>query len=75
MDNNALHFKRASFQGSTKAITMGVNLRDMRMSFNSVDQVQQVVVRGWDIKKKQEIVGTASTGDRKMVFPLTCMVY
>jgi phage protein D len=63
VDNNALHFKRASFQGSTKAITMGDNLRDMRMSFNSIDQVQQVVVRGWDIKKKQEIVGTASTGD------------
>jgi phage protein D len=63
VDNNALHFKKASFQGSTKKIGMGDNLRDVRMSFNSVDQVQQVVVRGWDIKKKQEIVGTASTGD------------
>ncbi len=63
VENNVLHFKRASFQGSTKTITMGENLRDMRMSFNSVDQVQQVVVRGWDIKQKQEIVGVASTGD------------
>jgi phage protein D len=58
-----LEFKKASFQGSAIDVKMGENLRSMRMSFNSMDQVQKVVVRGWDITKKEEIVGQASLGD------------
>jgi phage protein D len=58
-----LEFKKASFQGQSSSIKMGENLRSVRMAFNSSDMVQKVVVRGWDIKKKQEIVGQASAGD------------
>lgn len=61
--DGTLEFKKASFQGSTTEIKMGESLRSLRMSFNSTDMVQKVVVRGWDIKKKEEIVGTATTGD------------
>jgi phage protein D len=58
-----LEFKKASFQGQSKKIGMGANLRSMRLSYNSTDMVQKVVVRGWDIKSKKEIVGQASAGD------------
>lgn len=58
-----LIFKKASFSGSSTTVTMGQDLRSLRMSYNSVDQVQKVVVRGWDPAKKEEIVGEATTGD------------
>ena len=58
-----LEFKKATFGGAGKEIAMGGNLRSMRMAYNSMDQVQKVVVRGWDIAAKEEIVGQASAGD------------
>ncbi len=58
-----LEFKKATFGGSPVEVTMGDNLRSMRMAYNSMDQVQKVVVRGWDVAAKKEIVGTASAGD------------
>ncbi|MCB9776968.1 MAG: phage late control D family protein [Alphaproteobacteria bacterium] len=61
--SNKLLFKKASFQGSSVKVKMGENLRSMRMAFNSSDQVQKVVVRGWDVAAKKEIVGEATTGD------------
>jgi len=63
VDGKKLAFKKASFQGSGASVEMGKTLRSMRMSFNSTDQVQKVVVRGWDPATKQEIVGTATSGD------------
>ena len=63
VQDGKLLFKKTSFQGTPAKITMGDSLRSMRMSFNSMDQVQQVIVRGWDISKKEEIVGTATLGD------------
>ncbi len=59
----SLLFKKASFQGQSTKIKMGDDARSVRMSYNSVDQVQKVVVRGWDPSKKEEIVGEATTGD------------
>ncbi len=58
-----LIFKKAGFQGSAVKVKMGDNLRSLRMAYNSVDQVQKVVVRGWDPSKKTEIVGEATTSD------------
>ncbi len=63
VEGSSLLFKKASFEGSSKTVEMGENLRSMRMSFNSADQVQKVVVRGWDISAKTEIVGTSSAGE------------
>ena len=63
VEDGTLVFKKATFSGGGEAIKMGETLRSVRFSFNSVDQVQQVIVRGWDITKKEEIVGTASSGD------------
>lgn len=58
-----LQFKKATFSGGSTKVEMGKSLRSVRFSFNSMDMVQQVVVRGWDIKKKEEVVGQATTGD------------
>jgi len=58
-----LQFKKATFSGTTTDVKMGESLRSVRMSYNTSDMVQKVIVRGWDIKKKQEIVGQATTGD------------
>jgi phage protein D len=63
VDEGTLHFKKASLSSTPTKITMGDNLRSLRMNFNSQDQVTKVIVRGWDIRQKKEIVGTASSGD------------
>jgi phage protein D len=63
VDEGKLIFQKAAFAGSPTKIEMGKNLRSMRMGFNSMEQVDQVIVRGWDIRKKEAIVGTASAGD------------
>ena len=63
VDEGTLYFKKASLSTSPVKITMGSNLRSLRMNFNSQDQVTKVVVRGWDIRTKKEIVGTATSGD------------
>jgi len=59
VEQGVLKFTKASFMGASHAYAMGQNLRNLKMSFNSVDQVQKVVVRGWDPKMKMEVVGTA----------------
>ncbi len=63
VDEGKLLFKKAAFAGTPTKLTMGTNLRSLRMGFNSMDQVDQVIVRGWDVRKKEAIVGTASAGD------------
>jgi uncharacterized protein len=63
VDEGKLIFKKPTFSGSGATITMGTNLRSLKMNFNTTELVQKVIVRGWDISKKEEIVGTATTGD------------
>ena len=63
VDEGKLIFKKAALSGSPTKLEMGKNLRSMRMGFNTMEQVTKVIVRGWDIRKKEEIVGTATTGD------------
>ena len=58
-----LEFKKASFNSQSVKVEMGKNLRSLRLSFNTTDLVQKVVVRGWDVKAKKEIVGQAAVGD------------
>jgi phage protein D len=63
VDEGKLLFKKAQFSGAGVTITMGESLRSLKLHFNTQDQVSKVIVRGWDIREKKEIVGTASTGD------------
>lgn len=57
VDEGKLIFKKADLSTSATKIEMGSNLRSLRMGFNSMEQVGKVVVRGWDIREKKEIVG------------------
>ncbi len=63
VEQDALTFKKPTFEGTSKVVKMGKNLRSLRLSFNSVDQVQKVVVRGWDPKTKMEVEGMAVAED------------
>ncbi|MDP2308730.1 MAG: contractile injection system protein, VgrG/Pvc8 family [Pseudomonadota bacterium] len=63
VDENKLIFKKGAFSGAPTKIEMGKSLRSLRMGFNSMEQVDKVIVRGWCIREKKEIVGTASSGD------------
>jgi phage protein D len=58
-----LEFKKASFNSQSVQVEMGTNLRSLRLSFNTTDLVQKVIVRGWDVKGKKAIVGQAGIGD------------
>ncbi len=63
VEGDMLTFKKATFEGTPKVIKMGENLRSLKFSFNSMDMVQKVVVRGWDPKTKSEVVGSAVPAD------------
>lgn len=62
-EDGKIIFKPAQFSGSVFTLKMGETLRSLRLSYNTNDQVQEAVVRGWDIMKKEPIVGKAGTGD------------
>jgi len=62
VNENELIFEKAQFSDSGYSLEMG-NISSLRIHYNTADQVQEVVVRGWDITAKEEIVGTAASGD------------
>ena len=63
MEAGKLAFKKAQFSGGSFTLKMSENLRALKVSYNSADMVQKVVVRSWDIMTKTAIVGEATTGD------------
>ena len=58
VNENELIFEKAQFSDAGFSLEMGA-LSSLRIQYNTADQVQEVVVRGWDITAKEEIVGTA----------------
>jgi uncharacterized protein involved in type VI secretion and phage assembly len=63
-DDRQLYFRKPSLSGGAITLTWGVDLREFRPVMSVAEQVDEVVVRGWDIKKKTAIVGKASSGER-----------
>ena len=63
VEDNKLIFKKPTFEGVAKTVTMGDNLQSLRFSYNSMDMVQKVVVRGWNPKTKSEVEGAATASD------------
>jgi uncharacterized protein len=55
---NGTEYEFNNTSGDEQAPIVSVN-----MTYTSADQVQEVVVRGWDYNKKEEIVGTATSSD------------
>jgi phage protein D len=44
-------------------LTHGLDILEMYPRLTTMSQVGEVVVRGWDVKEKEAIVGTAAVGD------------
>ena len=62
VEDDALHFRKPSPNGTPVRLAWGVALRSFRPRLSTAEQVNEVEVRGWDPKRKTEIVGRAKTG-------------
>jgi phage protein D/phage baseplate assembly protein gpV len=62
VEDDALHFRKPSPQGTPIKLAWGDNLRRFRTRLSTTEQVNEVEVRGWDPKRKQEVVGHAQQG-------------
>ncbi len=58
-----LNFVKPAAGGSTEVtLKCGQDVMDLSVSLNALGQVGEVVVRGWDVFQKKEIVGKADKG-------------
>ena len=63
VEDRTLHFcQRRPGQEAAPEMEWGRNLRDFRPRLTTMDQVEEVIVRGWDPRTKREIVGRATRG-------------
>lgn len=60
-DGSKLVSKKPSSTSVDVTLTWGANLLSFRPSIRSVGQVKKVIVRGWEQKQKQEVVGQATS--------------
>ncbi|GEM_PF-783704 len=59
--DGVLHFKPPDYDASNAAeLGWGSNVKSVSCTYDSTDQVQEVVVRGWSPADKDEVVGTAA---------------
>jgi len=63
VEDGVLKFKKSEYSGDEVDLALGGGLQSLKVSFNSLEQVDEVIVRGWDITAKEEVVGTATTSD------------
>jgi uncharacterized protein len=63
VEEDKLQFKKNEYAGEDIELALGKNLQSVKISFNSSELASKVVVRGWDMMSKSEIVGTASLSD------------
>jgi phage protein D len=62
VEDDQLHFRRPNPNGSPATLAWGRELRAFRARLSTVEQVNEVEVRGWDPRDKVKIVGHASRG-------------
>ncbi|HEX8242479.1 MAG TPA: hypothetical protein VF541_03240 [Longimicrobium sp.] len=64
VDDRTLFFRKRRYdRGKVVSLEWGKELESFHPVLTSVPQAQKVVVRGWDRKNKEALVGTASAGD------------
>ncbi len=64
VDDRTLFFRKRRYdRGKVVTLEWGKDLSSFHPVLSSVPQAQKVVVRGWDRKNKEALVGTASSGD------------
>ncbi|HKG26185.1 MAG TPA: VgrG-related protein [Thermomicrobiales bacterium] len=57
-----LQFRKPAPEGSPVDLEWGVSLKAFHPRLSVAEQVDEVVVRSWDVQNKQVLVGTASNG-------------
>lgn len=62
VDDGRLYFRKPKSSGSQVDLTWGADLVSFFPSMTLAEQVDEVTVKGWDIKKKDAIVGKANKG-------------
>ncbi len=60
-----LNFKKANQTSGVVALEWGKDLLQFRVRASTASQVAEVTVRGWDVKKKEAIVGKSAKGEWK----------
>lgn len=64
VDDRKLYFRKRRYdRGKVVSLEWGKELESFHPVLTTVPQAQKVVVRGWDRKNKEALVGTASAGD------------
>ena len=58
--DRVLHFRAPGAAGETPEVEFYLSLLRLRLRLSAPSQVSEVVVKGWDPKQKQEVVGQAS---------------
>jgi len=61
VEDNTLNFKPAPKAPTPTALEWGIDLHVFRARLNTLHQVSEVTVRGWDPKKKEAITETVSS--------------
>lgn len=57
-----LYFRKPPAGGDSATLTWGDDLLSFRLRMTLAEQVKEVFVKGWDVSKKEAIVGQASEG-------------
>lgn len=63
VEGNTLHFVPPQPEGQPIALRWGESLSEFHPRLTTIDQVNDVTVRGWDPARRQEIIGRAQGGD------------
>lgn len=61
VNDEKLYFRQPTASSSTTELTFGKDLIEFNVRVSGVDQVPKVVVKGWDIQKKEPITGESTT--------------
>ena len=63
VDQDKLYFKLATFNGQAVDLENGEDIVALSMGYNSSNMVQKVVVQGWSVKDKKEIIGQSEASE------------
>ena len=63
VEDDTLHFRRPAPAGQPVSLAWGANLRNFRARLSTAEQVNEVEVRGWDLRQKKKVEGHATRGN------------
>lgn len=63
VEDGKLYFRSPAPNGSAVALNWGEDLLSFRPRMTLAEQVDEVIVKGWDVEKQQPIVGQAQEGN------------